>query len=82
MITSFLLQIVFTFLNFLISFLPVGSLPSGIPTAITYIAGVMNTFNWFFPLDTLFAVLAIAVAFEVAIIVFHFVEWVYHKIRP
>ena len=81
MIVSFILTVVFGFISYLISFLPVGELPSGISTALTYISGVMNTFNWFFPLDSLFVVLSIAITFELAVVAFKLVEWVYHKIR-
>lgn len=80
MIVTFFLLIINTFVSFILSFLPVGTLPAGILTGLNYIVGVMNTFNWFFPLDTLFTVLAIAVGFEIIVMVYHFGMWVLRKI--
>jgi len=80
MITTFLLIIVNTFVGFLLSILPIGNIPSGILTSLSYIVGVMNTFNWFFPLDTLFTVLLITLTYELAVLTYHFVMWVLRKI--
>jgi len=80
MITTFFLLIVNTFVVFLLSFLPSGSIPSGILTSLNYIVGVMNTFNWFFPLDTLFTVLGITIAYELIVLSYHFIMWILKKI--
>jgi len=81
MIVTFILQIAYAFINFLIGFLPVGSLPPQITTALTYFVGVINSFNFLFPIDTLITVLGISISFELAVVFFHFINWVYHKIR-
>jgi len=81
MITAFFLNIFYSLIIFLLGLLPVGSLPSDITTSLAYIVGVMNTFNYFFPIGALFSVLALSISFELAIMVFHFANWIYHKIR-
>jgi len=80
MILTFLFNFFFDFLNGLINLLPVGSIPTGIGDSLTYIVGVMNTFNWFFPLDTLFTVLGITVGFELVVVSYHFIMWILRKI--
>jgi len=80
MITTFFILIVNTFFGVLLSLLPVGSIPSGILSSLNYVVGVMNTFNWFFPLDTLFAVLLITLSYELAVVTYHFVIWLLRKI--
>lgn len=81
MIIAFLLEALLGFLNFLLSFLPTGELPTQISTALTYIMGTMATFNWLLPIDTLLTVAVLAIAVHAAILTFHFAEWVYHKVR-
>lgn len=81
MIITFLLTIFYSFILFLIGLLPVGVLPVGISTALIYIIGVVNSFNWFFPITDLFAVLFIALIFEAAVLLWHFINWVYRLIR-
>lgn len=80
MITTFILITVNTFVGFLLALLPTGSLPSGISSSMYYIFGVMNTFNWFFPLDTLFTVLAITVGYELVVMGYYFIMWILRKI--
>jgi len=82
MILTFILTVIHNFLFGLVGLLPTGTLPTAISSSLTYIVGVMNTFNWFFPLDSLFTVLGIAILFELGVIGFNLLNWVYHKIRP
>lgn len=81
MIPAFFLDLLYRFLNLLLGFLPSGSLPTEIGTSLTTIVGYMNTFNFFFPIQELFVLLGVALAFELALQVFYFANWVYHKIR-
>jgi len=81
MIITAILNLIYSLVNFLLSFLPIGNIPSGISDGISYIVGVMNTFNYFFPIGTLFAVLAITVTFELAVFVYHFSMWIYRLVR-
>jgi len=81
MIVTIFLSILSSLFSFLIGFLPIGSIPSGITDALTYIVGVMNTFNYFFPIGTLFSVLAITLAFELGVFLYHFAMWIYRLLR-
>jgi len=81
MITTFLLTILYSLLNLLVGFLPIGSLPAPISSALTYFVGILNTFNFFFPIDTLLTVLVFAVGFHAIIYLYHLINWIYHKIR-
>jgi len=81
MISTFFLTIFYNFFNLLIGFLPVGFIPSDIASSLTYIVGIMNTFNFFFPIGALFLALGISLGFETAVLLFRFVNWIYHKIR-
>jgi len=81
MIISFFLDLFYRFLNLVLGFLPTGSLPSAISTSLNTIVGYMNTFNFFFPIQEIFVVLGISLAFELAVQLFFFANWVYHKIR-
>jgi len=80
MISTFFLSIFYSFVNFLVSFLPSGSLPSGVSTAVTYFWGVVNTFSYLLPLDTLLQALLVVFAFEFAIMLWAFLNWIIRKI--
>jgi len=81
MIFSFFLTILFSLLGLLIGVLPVGAMSTEISTALSYFIGVLNTFNYVFPVDTLLAVLTIALSVELTFLLWNFANWVYHKIR-
>jgi len=80
MIITFLLTIFNTFVGFLLSFLPSGNLPTVISNAFTYFVGVMNAFTYVFPVVTLFQAFALVVAVDLAILLWHFINWVIRKI--
>jgi len=80
MITTFLLYIFNAFVGFLISFLPNGNLPDVITNAFIYFVGVMNAFNYVVPVATLFQAFALVVAVDLAILLWHFINWVIRKI--
>jgi len=81
MILTIILDLLFNFVNFLLGNLPLGDIPTGITDALAYFVGVMNTFNYFFPISTLFQVLSITVAFELGVFIYHFSMWLYRLIR-
>lgn len=81
MITGFLLSILVAFVTFLIQLLPVGGLPSGVTDAITYIAGVMNTFNFILPISTLFTILTFGLSFQFVIWLWEFSMWIMRMVR-
>lgn len=80
MITTFLLIIANAFLNFLLSFLPTGSLPSAIPQAVHYFVGIVNSFSYVIPVQTLFEAFALVVSVDLAILLWHFIQWIIRKI--
>jgi len=81
MITTFFLTVLFSFLGLVLGLLPTGSLPTAITTSLEFIVGYMNTFNFFFPIQEIFVLLGVALLFELALQIFHFANWIYHKIR-
>lgn len=80
MITSFFLQILFYFVNFLVGFLPSGNLPSGFSDSLIYFWNLINSFSYILAVDTLLQGMLVVGAFELAILAFHFIEWLLKKI--
>jgi len=80
MITTFFLYIFNAFVNFLVSFLPSGNLPTEIAGAFAYFIGIMNSFSYVIPVATLFQAFAVVVAVDLAIMVWHFINWIIRKI--
>jgi len=80
MITTFFLYIFNAFVNFLVSFLPNGNLPTEVTSAFAYFVGVMNSFSYVIPVATLFQAFALVVAVDLAIMLWHFINWIIRKI--
>jgi hypothetical protein len=80
MITTFILTLFNSFLSFLLQFLPTGTLPSGLVSAIGYFWSAINSFSYIFPVGTLLLALLFLVAFDFAIVFWHFIQWVIRKI--
>jgi len=73
---AFIVVLAFFFFVGILNFLPTGSgLPEAITTAITLVFGYMNLFNFFFPIDQLFAALTVVLAFQAAIFIWHILRW-------
>jgi len=72
MILTFLLNAIYSFITFTVSLLPVGSLPAPVSSAFIYIVSILNSFNYIFPIDTLFQVLTAAIILELAFIAWNF----------
>lgn len=82
MIITALLGIIFLFLAGLIGLLPLGtSLPSAFNSSVSTFFSYLTAFNGFFPMGTLMTILGLEITLELSILGFHFLEWVYHKIR-
>jgi len=81
MITSFIVSTFVFLIGFIINLLPTGVLPVDVANAISWLQGILNTFNFIFPISTLFTVLILVVSVDIALWVFHAFLWVYHKIR-
>jgi len=80
MITTFLLYIALSFVNFIIGFLPVGHLPTAITTAFAYFMGVVNSFSFVVPVDTLLQAAAVILVFDGAMVGWYFINWIIRKI--
>jgi len=80
MITTFILTIFSSFLNFLVGFLPTGSIPQGFTDAVSYFFGALNAFSYIFPVSTLFTCLLLYLAFDLAVLLWHLFNWVIKKI--
>jgi len=80
MISTFILTILHAFLGFIVGLLPTGSLPSSISSSLTNIWGFVNAFSYVIALDTLIQVVALAIAFDLVVLLWHVVQWIIRKI--
>jgi hypothetical protein len=80
MITSFLLLLAYSFVNLMVSFLPTGHLPVAITSAFAYFMGVLNSFSYVVPVDTLLSAAGVVLVFDGAMLVWQFVNWIIRKI--
>jgi len=71
MITGFLLQILYVFIQFIVDLLPEWEFPTGIIQAWALIWGFMNGLNFLFPVATLLQVLTLSIAFEILVVKWH-----------
>lgn len=80
MIVTFLLNIFYLFVLGLIQLLPTGNLPQAMTDAIAYFMGVVNSFSYVIPVGTLLQALAIVLAFDAAMLLWRFINWIIRKI--
>jgi len=80
MISTFFLNILFAFVDFVVGFLPSGHLPTSITTAFNYFVGVANTFSYVVPIDTLLQAALIVLAFDGAMLGWYLLNWIIRKI--
>lgn len=80
MITTFILDIFYNFVNFLVNLLPTGSLPTSIASSIENIWGFINAFSFVIALDTFLQVLLIMLAFDAVVLLWHLIEWIIRKV--
>jgi len=80
MIISFFLSTIYSLVNLIVGILPTGSLPSGFSTGLSYLWGIMNTFSYVLPVDTILQALIVALTFDAVILVWHFIHWGLRKI--
>lgn len=80
MITSFLLDLGYRLLNFLLSFFPSGTLPPDIGNALSTVWGYVNAFSYVIALDTLLQVLLLVLAFDLVVLLWHIVQWIIRKV--
>jgi len=80
MIVTLILNIFYAFVTLLLSILPVGNLPEGFIEGLNYFWGVINTFSYIIPVDTMLQALLVVLAFDLAILLWHFLQWIIRKI--
>jgi len=81
MITSFFISVVAWFLSLMIAVLPVSSgLPVDLQSSLESIAASVNSFNFLFPVSTLFDVVGFTLAFEVLWWTFWGIFWLYKRL--
>jgi len=80
MIVTFILNIFYYFIYGLTGLLPVGHLPDEILTAVNYFVGIINAFSYVIPVQTIFQAFALIVAVDLAILLWHFINWIIRKI--
>jgi len=80
MISSFFLTFFALFLSGLLSLLPSGSLPLEISASLTSVWGFVNAFSYVIAVDTLLQVVALAIAFDIVVLVWHLIQWIIRKI--
>lgn len=64
----------------LVGLLPTGHLPVGVTTAFAYFMGLLNSFSFFIPVDTLLQAAGVILVFDGALIVWYFANWIIRKI--
>lgn len=76
MITDAILGLFWIVMEFFVTLLPTSDgLPSQFETSLQNLFDVVWGFNEILPVDTLFAVLGIVVAFEAGVYIYRFVRW-------
>jgi len=80
MIITFLLFIFNAFVGFLLTLLPSGHLPAVITTSFAYLLGILNSFSYVVPVDTLLQAAAVVLVFDGAMVLWYFVNWIIRKI--
>ena len=81
MIVTFFLILLYNFMALLIATLPIGSLPAGISSSVSYIFNTAFSFSGFFPIQHIFNALLFVIGFETAILTFRFLNWITGIIR-
>jgi len=82
MITGFLLQIIYAFLNFLVGLLPAGAtFPPSWLAAVNTIWGYINSFSFIIPVDVMLYCLGVAFTFHLFVFAWKALHWIYGLIR-
>lgn len=80
MISTFFLTIFNSFIGLLLGILPTGVLPISITSGITYVWSIANQFSYIFPISTLLLALVFVIGFDLAMLLWHIIQWVIRKI--
>jgi len=80
MIFTVILNFFYLLLSGLLNLLPTGHIPTELTSSFATLFGIANEFNYVIPIATLMEALGVVVAFDGAILVWHFLNWVIRKI--
>jgi len=80
MILTLFLNFGFLLVTGLFALLPSGSLPPEILGGVNYFVGIVNSFSYVIPVGALFSAFALVVSVDIAILLWHFINWVIRKI--
>lgn len=82
MIVTKLITIFLGILNATLSLLPTSDgFPDEVTTALQYVTSQALSWEYYFPVSTLFTVLALFLAYEFAIFTWHGIRWIIGVIR-
>jgi len=79
MISTFILTLLSNFVNGLIGLLPTGHLPIDITSAINYFWSLVNSFNFFIPVDTLLQAVLVVLVFDGTMFVWYGINWIIRR---
>jgi len=66
-------------ITLLIAILPLSSgLPAEVASALTYVVNLARSFDWLFPMNTLFTIVKLSVVFWTAVLLFKMLRWFLH----
>jgi len=80
MIFTLILNFFYLLLQGLLALMPSGHLPTVISTSFAYIFSIANQFSYVLPIATLIEALLVVVAFDGAILLWQFLNWIIRKI--
>lgn len=80
MITSGLLFVILSVVNFFIGFLPLANPTDGIATALAPASGYVSSIGAVFPIGTLMAIVSFVLIFDGIWILYQVIRWAYRKI--
>lgn len=83
MITAFILNLFFGFLNFLFSFLPnITTIPETFTDMINYASSFIGNLAWVFPpIATMLTIFGLIISIEIAIAIWKVSDYIYNKVR-
>lgn len=81
MITGFFLHILFVFISFIVSFLPMNTFPPQIGAGIALFWGYVNLFSMVLPVSTILTVLSLGLTYEATKLGWKLFHWVLRRIR-
>jgi len=80
MIASFFISIAASVLSLLIGLLPVAHLPTQFSSSLVYFWGIINSFSYVLPVDTLLQVALIVLGVEAFLLLFHIARFIFKHI--